>query len=148
MEFTREAMLESADILKAKYPGEFTAGDLTDHIDDLLHRFKNRALGDTVFRVGCDLKRKLHRNDRIMGPLIDGIHTGSKVDKILVTFANGLRFRAVDETGKHFPGDLEFSETLHSKGLRYVLCNICELEPDGDSEVIRRIIAATLNGKQ
>ena len=72
-EFSRSAMLQSAEVLKQKYPGEFTHSELTDHIEDLLHRFENRALGNTVYRVGCDLKRKLHRNDRILSPLIDGI---------------------------------------------------------------------------
>jgi mannitol-1-phosphate 5-dehydrogenase len=60
-----------------KYPGEFRPEQLTDHIDDLLRRFENRALGDTVFRVGCDLKCKLHKNDRIMSPLIDGFNRRS-----------------------------------------------------------------------
>ncbi len=141
--FTRNAMLESADILIRKYPGEFTKGELTSHIDDLLHRFKNRSLGDTVFRVGCDLKRKLHRNDRILGPLIDGMQTESKVNKILLTFANGLRFRAGDENGDQLPDDLEFSKILHLKGLPYVLCNICGLHPTDDLKVIKKILSAT-----
>ena len=52
---TRAAMLEAAAVLMALYPAEFTGKDLTDHIDDLLTRFQNKMLGDTVFRVGCDL---------------------------------------------------------------------------------------------
>lgn len=35
--------------------------------DDLLHRFRNRALGDTVERVGRDPERKLRRDDRLVG---------------------------------------------------------------------------------
>jgi len=42
-----------------KYPEEFSAKDLVDHIDDLLYRFQNKVLGDTIFMVGCDLMRKL-----------------------------------------------------------------------------------------
>jgi mannitol-1-phosphate 5-dehydrogenase len=71
--YTRIAMLQSAEVLLKKHPGEFTLKELTEHIDDLLSRFENKALGDTVFRVGCDLKRKLHRDDRILSPIIDGI---------------------------------------------------------------------------
>jgi mannitol-1-phosphate 5-dehydrogenase len=66
-------MQQSADILIQKYPGDFSKAELDEHIDDLLNRFRNKALGDTIFRIGCDLKRKLHRNDRILGPLLDGI---------------------------------------------------------------------------
>ena len=140
--FARSAMLQSAVVLMRKYPGEFTATDLTDHVDDLLFRFGNRALGDTVFRVGCDLQRKLHRNDRILSPLIDGLKLKSPVNKILLTFAYGLFFRARDENGKLLPGDAEFSRILNKKGLIYVLNHFCGLHPKVDREVMQRILSA------
>ena len=139
--FTRCAMLQNADILIRKYPCEFSIAGLTDHIDDLLTRFGNRALGDTVFRVGCDLKRKLHRNDRILGPLINGLQTRCRVDKILLTFTYGLRFGAKDENGNMFPGDMEFSKTLSEKGLTHVLTNICGLSLTEDCKTIARILS-------
>ena len=40
---------------------------LKDHIEDLLKRFGNKNLGDTIFRVGHDLERKLGKDDRFMG---------------------------------------------------------------------------------
>ena len=141
-DFTKSAMLQSAGVLVKKYPEEFTMDDLTEHINDLLHRFENRALGDTVFRVGCDLKRKLHRNDRILSPLIDGIKLGSKVDYILQTFKCSLSFGAKDENGKMFPGDIEFVEMLRVKGLSYTLLNICGLIPETDYKVIDLILSA------
>jgi mannitol-1-phosphate 5-dehydrogenase len=142
--FTRNAMLQSAKILMRKYPGEFSMSDLTKHIDDLLYRFENRALGDTVFRVGCDLKRKLHRNDRILSPLMDGIQFKAPVSKILQTFAYGLCFRAMDENRNMFPGDVEFSNTLHDKGLSFVLTNTCGLNPVDDRKLINKIITLGL----
>jgi mannitol-1-phosphate 5-dehydrogenase len=144
-EHTISAMLQSADILKRKYPGEFTTNDLTEHINDLLLRFENRALGDTVFRVGCDLKRKLHRNDRILSPLIDGTKAGTHVNKIIETFICGLSFTAKDETGKMFPGDTEFFEALRKENLAFVLTNICGLKPETDQKVIELILSAGLN---
>jgi len=141
-EFTRSAMLQSAEILNIKYPGEFAVTDLTEHIDDLLYRFENRALGDTIFRLGCDLKRKLNRNDRILSPLIDGVRYGLPVNRILMTFAYGLRFRGKDEGGKMFPGDVEFSEILDKKGLHYVLLNTCGLDMHEDKEVIDLILTS------
>lgn len=138
--FTRRAMLQSAGILQAKYPGEFACADLIDHVDDLLFRFRNRALGDTVFRVGCDLQRKLHRNDRILSPLIDGINMKLPVSKILMTFVNGLCFRGVDENRELLPEDKEFKQALNEKGLHYVLIHYCELDPVIDLKVIKRIL--------
>jgi mannitol-1-phosphate 5-dehydrogenase len=140
--FTRSAMLQSADILIKKYPAEFNLSDLTDHIDDLLFRFENKALGDTVFRVGCDLKRKLNRDDRILGPLIDGIQTQSLIDKIVQVFVMGLSFRAKDESGNFFPRDMELLKMLEKEGLEYVLINICGLNRNSDRQVIRRIHSA------
>ncbi len=139
-EFTRNAMIQSASLLMRKYPGEFTFSELENHIDDLLLRFENRSLGDTVFRVGCDLKRKLNRNDRILTPLIDGINSGSPVDLIIQAFNYGLRFRACDEKGQMFPGDEEFHQELRDNGLLYILKNICGLNHSGDHELIQRIL--------
>jgi mannitol-1-phosphate 5-dehydrogenase len=139
--FTRSAMLQSADVLMKKYPGEFSIFELTDHIDDLLSRFENQALGDTVFRVGCDLRRKLHRDDRILSPMIDGIQIRSSVDKILQTFVYGLSFKAKDEYGNMYPGDIEFSKSLNNNGLSYILSYLCELNPTEDHKIISRIIS-------
>ena len=144
-EFTRSAMLQSAEILMRKYPGEFSLGELTRHIDDLLYRFKNRALGDTIYRIGCDLKRKLHRNDRILSALIDGIQFKLPVNKIMQTFVYGICFKAKDENGNIFPDDLEFSEILQENGLSYVLCNICGLNPTDDHKLIDSILAFGCN---
>ncbi len=143
--FTRSAMLQSAEVLMRKYPGEFTRAELTDHVDDLLFRFGNRALGDTVFRVGSDLQRKLHRNDRILSPLIDGMEMKSPVNKILLTFAYGLCFRAKDENGSLLQDDREFFRILNKKGLYYVLCHICGLNEAEDRKVINLILSTTRN---
>jgi mannitol-1-phosphate 5-dehydrogenase len=40
---------------------------LDQHRADLTHRFANRALGDTIFRLGRDPLRKLAANDRLVG---------------------------------------------------------------------------------
>ena len=69
LQFTRAVMLQSADILLAAYPDDFTAIDLISHIDDLISRFRNKALRDTIFRVGQDLARKLGADDRFMGAI-------------------------------------------------------------------------------
>ncbi|MBE5737470.1 MAG: mannitol dehydrogenase [Clostridiales bacterium] len=42
---------------------------LLDHAENLLYRFANVELGDTVARVGKDTKRKLSSNDRLIGAI-------------------------------------------------------------------------------
>jgi mannitol-1-phosphate 5-dehydrogenase len=123
--YTREAMLQSADILLKKYPDEFTMDALTDHIDDLLMRFRNNALGDTVFRVGCDLKRKLAPEDRLAGAIRLAIELNLPYDRILYALVCGCRFRQTDENGKMFPDDISFAELYEKNGISYVLREIC-----------------------
>ncbi|MBE7061646.1 MAG: mannitol dehydrogenase [Clostridiales bacterium] len=42
---------------------------LLAHAENLLYRFTNKALADTVARVGKDTKRKLSSNDRLIGAI-------------------------------------------------------------------------------
>ncbi len=92
LEATRQTMLQSADILMALYPGEFTGSQLEAHVDDLLQRFKNKALGDTIFRVGCDLYRKLSPEDRLVAPLKTAIRYGKPYDRIMEALVAALSF--------------------------------------------------------
>jgi mannitol-1-phosphate 5-dehydrogenase len=125
-EGTRKTMLQSANILMALYPGEFTYIQLEAHIDDLLHRFRNKALGDTIFRVGCDLYRKLSPEDRMVAPIRSAINLNKPYDLILDALSTAVSFRAKDEHGKYFPSDENFfSET--DKGINHILRNICRL---------------------
>jgi mannitol-1-phosphate 5-dehydrogenase len=126
LHFTREVMLQSADILRAAYPDDFTAADLEVHIDDLVSRFRNKALKDTIFRVGCDLYRKLGPEDRLMAPINAAIKLHKPFDLILKVVEAAISFRATDEYGDHFPSDrLFFKES--EKGVQYILDTICQI---------------------
>ena len=61
----RAAMVESALALSLGYGQPLPP--LLEHVDDLIHRFGNRALGDTVERVGRDPIRKTAARDRLLG---------------------------------------------------------------------------------
>lgn len=65
MLIVKNAMLESACALCSEYA--VSMQELLPHIDDLLLRFRNRALADTCARVGGDPVRKLGPNDRLIG---------------------------------------------------------------------------------
>lgn len=124
----RQTMLQAADILLAVYPEEFTSIQLEAHVDDLLQRFRNRGLGDTIFRVGCDLFRKLGPEDRLAAPVHAAIRIGKPYDLILDVIKAGIAFRAKDENGNHFPADeLFFKEA--EKGNGYMLEKVCKIYP-------------------
>ncbi len=125
-EATRQTMRQSADILLSLYPKDFSAGQISHHIDDLLARFSNRSLGDTLFRVGCDLYRKLGPEDRFTLPVQAAIRTGKPFDLIMKAMIAGIFFRATDPEGNYFPADEEFFGESE-KGIAHVLTEISGL---------------------
>ncbi len=123
---TRQTMMQSANILIGLYPEEFTVSQLEAHIDDLLERFKNKVLGDTIFRVGCDLYRKLSSEDRLAGPIHAAIRLKRPFDLILNALISGIAFRAIDENGNYFHADKCFFAEAE-KGTLFILENVCNL---------------------
>lgn len=130
----RATMIQAADILIKHYSKEFTKEDLLDHIDDLLHRFSNKALGDTVFRVGQDLYRKLGSEDRLAGPLKMALNYGMPYDKILYIIACSLSFKAKDEQGLRSERDKKFSKEAEL-GISHILETVCEVHKKTYPEV-------------
>jgi len=134
----RDTMLQSAAILMKQYPEEFTQKDLTEHIDDLIQRFKNKALGDTVYRVGRDLFRKLGPQDRLAGAIRLGLKNNMEIDKILYALVCGFFFRATDESGNMFDGDIKFVDDYFSKGAESVMTNVCGFSKERRRDLIEK----------
>lgn len=138
-QFTRDVMLQSADILLATYPGDFTASDLEDHVDDLIYRFSNKALQDTIFRVGRDLTRKLSVDDRFMGSIHLAINKQMPYDLILKAMSFGFCFRAKDEEENIFRPDIAFLNAV-SKNFELSLVNDLFFDPIIDRNIIEELI--------
>ncbi|MBM3707581.1 MAG: mannitol-1-phosphate 5-dehydrogenase [Actinobacteria bacterium] len=137
---TKQTMQQAADILMKEYPNEFTKKDLMDHINDLLERFMNKALGDTIYRVGRDLLRKLEPEDRLVGAIKMGIKHNLEVDKILYALVCSFYFRAADESGNIFKRDIEFVEKYFNNGIEYILVNLCKFSSKDDREIINKCV--------
>lgn len=138
---TRAAMWASARALIVRYPGEFNEENQTEHVDDLLRRFANKALNDSVFRVGRDLYRKLSPDDRCLGALRLVQATGGDTMPILRTIAAALHFRATDEHGRMFPADAEFHEALRTRGVKQILETHCGLNRPDDAPLREQLLA-------
>ena len=117
----RTAMCEASAALLAEYPSDFSKKDLDDHINDLLFRFGNLALGDTVFRVGRDLYRKLNLNDRVCGAAALCLKHGLPCNAVIDVFNSALKFEAADESGQRFGRDIEFHSQLKQVPLEKLL---------------------------
>ncbi len=91
----RQVMKEAAAGLFAKYNCD--KQQLNNHIEDLLNRFGNQHLGDTVARVGKDLRRKLSSTDRLIGALNLCIQYALPHDTIGQIIKSALKFQNDDE---------------------------------------------------
>lgn len=137
-DFTRDVMLQSADLLYSAYPEEFTIHGLKEHVEDLIYRFRNKSLKDTVFRVGQDLLRKLGPDDRFMGALRLAGKLEMPCNMILKAMSYGFVFRAKDEGGNYFTTDKIFIEAL-SREFKLTLIKSLGLDPVKDSSIIAKL---------
>jgi mannitol-1-phosphate 5-dehydrogenase len=126
-EKTLRAMFEAGEVLMKLYPGVFTRDEIEAHISELFDRFKNPYLGDTVHRVGCDLKRKLGPDDRIAIPIRYAKDFGLSYQTMLEGYKCALNFSACDEKGGQLGGDLELKGLFQEKGLEYMLVHFSGL---------------------
>jgi len=69
---------------------------LAAHVKDLLERFANRALGDTVLRLGRDPVRKLAPEDRLVGAARLAEAAGCTPRRLARAIAAALRFDPPD----------------------------------------------------
>lgn len=133
---TRETMLQAAEILLSYYPEDFTKNELKEHVEDLLERFQNRALKDTVFRVGRDLPRKLGVDDRFAGIIRMARQKGLPYDRIARAMAHGFFFGKTDENGKRDPQDELFLQMLKRDGVEKTLITLCDFHPERDKYLL------------
>ncbi|UCB45214.1 MAG: mannitol-1-phosphate 5-dehydrogenase [Spirochaetota bacterium] len=133
---TKEAMWEAGRALLAEYPDEFRSSDIEKDIDDLLLRFGNRVLGDTLYRAGKDLYRKLGSDDRLIGAIKLCLKHLVSVDNICLGIACALFFKAVDENGNMFEQDLMFHKKEVSRGVDHVLSHVCNIK---DKDVVDNV---------
>ncbi|MBE6574069.1 MAG: mannitol dehydrogenase [Ruminococcaceae bacterium] len=118
------ALTQSAQSL-AKHHGANVA-DLNEHSFDLLSRYDNKLLGDTVARVGNDTKRKLSSVDRLPGAIKLAKSQGLPYDYMVMGMAAGLLFD-LDDSSK------EVSAFAAEKGVAEALKVYSEIE---DSEIV------------
>ena len=130
------AMRASGKALIAKF-GEEIRPNVEGNIDDLLHRFGNVALKDTVARVGGDLARKLRRDDRIIGAALFCMEQGVDPAPILAGVKAALQFDQADD-----PTAPQVLSDLREKGLDYVMEHEMGLEAHEPlAEMIRKVMA-------
>lgn len=101
-----------------------------EHVDDLVYRFGNKQLGDTVNRVGNDTKRKLSPNDRLVGAAnLCALH-GIKPVNACLGIAAAMKFDSNNNAAIS-----EVQSIIDGEGPKAVLkkiCNLSENDPISD----------------
>ncbi len=102
----------------------FKEKELQEHQEDLLQRFSNRALGDTVYRVARDPIRKLGPEERLIGGL-------RYIQKHKGNF-EPLTWAAASALLYDYPEDKEaciLQERIKREGIVKILQSISQLDP-------------------
>lgn len=119
----RQAWEESAAGIVHAYDADLDW--LRAHMQDLDHRFRNKALGDTLFRLGRDPIRKLGPTDRLIAPAIQAMDAGIEPVGLATGIAMCLRFDHPDD-----PVAQDMQQGIARHGARAALCDAAELTTD------------------
>lgn len=115
---------------------------LIAHAEDLLYRFANKALADTVARVGRDTKRKLSSNDRLIGAIKLCEKYDLPCEYLCIGVAAGLNFNPDGDQASQ-----EVYADAVKNGARAALKQYADYE-GRNVELIETLYGMIRNGKQ
>ena len=121
------AWSESKEAIVATYQAD--ADWLQQHIDDLSYRFKNKTLGDSIFRLGKDPIRKLGPTDRLISPYLMARKSGLEASALAKGIAAAFCFTPAED-----PIALELLERLKNDVLQASLETISGIKADSMEE--------------
>ena len=113
---------------------------LDAHIADLTRRFANRALGDTILRLGRDPARKLSPTDRLVGAARLAEQAGVTPNALSRAIAAGYCF---DDPRDSLAVALQ--ERIAAEGFDVVLADVSGIQPDEPLAALVREHYRTLN---
>jgi mannitol-1-phosphate 5-dehydrogenase len=116
------ALVEARQGIVAEYGVEDAW--LKTHADNLLQRFSNRALGDTIFRLGRDPLRKLAPKDRLIGTARLAEKAGVSPQALSWGIAAGYCFNPADD-----PMAVALQERIAAEGFEAVLASVSGILP-------------------
>jgi mannitol-1-phosphate 5-dehydrogenase len=116
-------MQESSEAISKKYL--INKVELDKYSQELIQRFRNKALGDTLYRLGRDPVRKLSPDDRLVGAARLVEATGNSSLFLSKAIAAGYHF--------HHPEDeisIEVQVLINSLGIEGAIEKISGISPD------------------
>jgi len=118
----RGALEETGRALVKKH--NFKPDEQQTHIKNLLERFANRALGDTIVRVGRDPIRKLGPQERLVGAAKLAYQYGIIPENVSRGIAAALLFDAEEEDKEA----KKLTQMRRKEGIDTILRKICQVD--------------------
>ena len=124
------ALLESARALAKRHGAPLD--DTMQFVEDLMVRFENKLLVDSLDRVGRDPKRKLSATDRLVGAFKLVREQGGVPAHIAVGIAAGYLFDMQSD-----PAAVEITDFVRTNGLTQALAKYSDITDAQDVAMIR-----------
>ncbi len=125
------ALIESARALAKEHGASLD--DTMQFVEDLMVRFENKLLVDSLARVGRDPKRKLSAGDRLVGAFKLVRKQGGVPAHIAIGVAAGLLYdEPADEAA------VEISSYARAEGVAAALAKYCEITDPADVAMIEK----------
>lgn len=119
------AAAEISRALELEYPGDITATENEAILADMLVRYGNPMLRDTIIRVGRDPVRKLGPDDRLIGPARLCLRHDILPEHIVQIIVAAMRYTAPGDAGAD-----RLQQLMRDSGPPAVLTEICGLSPE------------------
>jgi mannitol-1-phosphate 5-dehydrogenase len=135
-------MQESSQALCRRHG--FDRADMDTHVADLMHRFANKALGDTCFRLARDPVRKLAAADRLVGAARICEEAGTDPAGLAGVIGAALAFDAPDD-----PVAVALQARISSEGPGAVMRDVAGIDPEEPlgRAVLQGYVTAKQGGK-
>jgi len=127
------ALDETSLALSKKYPGDINLEQQKKIRIDVLTRFGNPMLKDTVFRIGRDPIRKLSKFDRIIGSLNLCLDNGVFPENIIKICASAYNFDYSGDTSA-----VKLKQLIDKEGIEKAIHKISGINPS--TEIGQKII--------
>ena len=118
-----QALSESGRSLMAEHGLDPVA--MAEHVQCLLDRFANRALGDPISRLARDPMRKLAPGDRLVGAARLAQKHDIVPQGLAWGIASALAYDNLDD-----PHAVELQADLTERGFDQVMQSVCDIQPD------------------
>jgi mannitol-1-phosphate 5-dehydrogenase len=128
------ALVEASRALQAEYG--FAAGEMASWMDNVVTQTNNPVLGDTVKRLGADPRRKLGREDRLIGPALLAYKHRVQPKHLIRAIAAGLCYADPDD-----PGAVYVQQRLAILGLSGGVREMCGLAA-AETDLAEAIVGA------